>query len=115
MSVEQRKHQRKSRQEKIFIELLSASDDTEDDNVLIECTTSDISFNGLKIASSCPFIVDSILELLINFESGGYKFLLTAEVKWLEKINDDKFVAGFELINAEHSDYLVWQNMFAQD
>ncbi|TQV84479.1 PilZ domain-containing protein [Aliikangiella coralliicola] len=112
MSIEQRKHHRQTREEKIFIEVLSASDNGADDNVMLECTTRDISESGLKIQSQYPFIISSILELLINFESGGYKFLLTGEVKWFEEVPGGEYLAGFELIDAEHSDFLVWQNMF---
>jgi hypothetical protein len=114
MSVDNRKHDRQQREEKIFIELLSASDDEANDNVLIECTTRDISPTGLKVHSNSPFIKNSVLELLINFESGGYKFLLTAEVMWSEDNGDDEFLAGFELLDAEHSDFIVWRKMFEE-
>lgn len=115
MNVDNRKHQRQQREEKIFIELLSASDDSSNDNVLIECTTRDISPGGLKVHSNTPFIKNSVLELLINFESGGYKFLLTAEVMWSDSTGNDDFLAGFELLDAEHSDYITWQNMFVEE
>ena len=112
MNVDKRKHSRRPREEKIFVEILSASDSESSDNVLLECTTSDISEKGLRIQSQYPLILDSILELLISFETGGFKFLLTGEVKWMEEMADGQFAAGFQLIDAEHSDYLVWQNMF---
>ena len=112
MSQEQRRDERHSREEKIFIEVLSSSDEQADDNLLLECSTRDISMRGLKIQSAYPFIVHSILELLISFESGGYRFLLTGEVKWFEEVADGQFLAGFELIEAEHSDFIVWQKMF---
>ena len=114
MSQEQRRDERHSREEKIFIEVLSSSSESADDNVLLECSTRDISSRGLKIQSAYPFIVHSILELLINFESGGYKFLLTGEVKWFEEVAEGQFLAGFELIEAEHSDFIVWQKMFEE-
>lgn len=112
MSVEQRKNRRHDREEKIFIEVLSASNTSSSDGVLLECTTRDISANGLKISSSYPFIINSILELLISFESGGHKFLLTGEVKWFEKLDGELYLAGFQLIDAEHSDFVSWQEMF---
>ena len=112
MSIDNRKDQRLDRQENLYIELLSASEEDSKDNVLIECTTKDISSTGLQIVSDNPFILNSILELLINFESGGYKFLLTAEVKWLQRIEGNGYIAGFQLIDAEHSDFVVWQKMF---
>lgn len=115
MSQEQRRDERHFREEKIYIEVLSSSGAEADDNLMLECTTRDISARGLKIQSNYPFIISSILELLINFESGGYKFLLTGEVKWLEEVSEEDFLAGFELIEAEHSDYIVWQNMFTEE
>ena len=112
MSVDNRRHDRQQREEKIFIELLSASNEEASDNVLIECTTCDISPSGLKVHSNSPFIKNSILELQINFESGGSQFLLTAEVMWSENTGEDAFLAGFELLDAEHSDFVIWQKMF---
>ncbi|MBV1911156.1 MAG: PilZ domain-containing protein [Kangiellaceae bacterium] len=114
MDIDGRKQTRHTREETIFIEILSASREAATDNILLECTTQDISPDGLKIRAEHPFIVDSILELLISFESGGYKFLLTGQVKW-NTINDEgDSIAGFEIIESEHSDYLVWRNMFAE-
>lgn len=112
MSIDNRKHPRLAREEKIFIEVLSASNCDSDDNILLECSTCDISVSGMKICSNYPFIVNSVLELLINFEKADDKFLLTGEVKWFEEMGDGRFLAGFELIDAEHSDYFFWQNMF---
>jgi hypothetical protein len=114
MDIDSRKQERHSREETIFIEILAASKEFANDNVMLECTTQDISKDGLKIKAQHPFIVNSILELLISFESGGYKFLLTGQVKWNEVTSNGDSIAGFELVEAEHSDYFVWQNMFSQ-
>lgn len=112
MNIDGRKQTRHDREETIFIEILSASKESAEDNIMLECTTQDISKDGLKIRAQYPFIIDSILELLISFESGGYKFLLTGQVKWNKTTESGESLAGFELIEAEHSDYLVWRNMF---
>jgi len=113
MDIDNRRQTRHDREETIFIEILAASSESKEDNIMLECTTKDISKDGLKIRAEYPFIIDSILELLISFESGGYKFLLTGQVKWNETINEKEYLAGFELIEAEHSDFLVWRNMFS--
>lgn len=110
---ENRKQARHDREETIFIEILAASNNHSQDNLMLECSTRDISENGLKIKAEYPFIVGSILELLISFESGGYKFLLTGEVKWCDTVDEKIVLAGFELVEAEHSDYFVWQRMFS--
>ena len=113
MQIDNRKQPRHSREEVIYIEVLSSTAESKDDNLILECTTKDISQDGLKISSEFSFMVDSILELLISFESGGYKFLLTGQVKWCEEVDNNKYLAGFELIESEHSDYAVWRNMFS--
>lgn len=114
MESEKRKQIRHDREEVIFIEILAASGQSEKDNLILECTTKDISAEGLKIHAKYPFIVDSILELLISFESGGFKFLLTGEVRWSECLSEDDCIAGFSIIEAEHSDFIVWRNMFPE-
>ena len=113
MSMDQRKDKRLDKEEKIFIEVLSASEGSSQDRVLLECSTKDISRSGLKIQTNYPLIVNSVLELLINFETGDYKFLLTGEVRWFEATGKGQYLAGFELIDAEHSDFVVWEKMFA--
>ena len=114
MSIEKRGHIRHEKEELIYIEVLDANSQPSDENVLLECNTKDISKDGLQVRAKYPFIIDSLLELLISFESGGYKFLLTGEVKWVEKLANDENLAGFQLISSEHSDIVVWQNMFLE-
>lgn len=114
MTIDKRKQQRHDREECIYIEVLAASNYAKKDNIMLECTTKDISKEGLKITADYPFIKDSILELLISFESGGYKFLLTGQVKWSSNIADNCYIAGFEIVEAEHSDFMVWRNMFVE-
>ncbi len=114
MKEDKRRQKRHTKEEVIFVEVLAASSNSETDNVMLECTTEDISRDGLKIKAEYPFIVDSILELLISFEEGGYKFLLTAMVRWCKEISENEHQAGFEIVEAEHSDFVVWRNMFAE-
>ena len=113
MEIEQRKQQRHNREESVFIEVLGTTVDSVEDNHRLECTTRDISIDGLKVHSPSLLTVNSILELIISFESGGYKFLLTGEVKWVDKIDTNEFLTGFKIVPSEHSDLIEWQNMFA--
>jgi len=112
MDIEKRKQQRHSREESIFIEVLGANADSVDDNHQVECTTKDISKDGLKVHSSCLLPTEEIFELIISFESGGYKFLLAGEVKWVEQNGSNEFLLGFKILPSEHSDLAEWQKMF---
>lgn len=113
MQTDKRKQARQNREESIYIEVLVAGHQPSQDNYMLECTTKDISTDGLKVHVTFPLIVDSVFELIIAFESGGYKFLLTGQVKWLDKIGDDEYHAGFKIVEAEHSDFAEWRNMFS--
>jgi hypothetical protein len=114
MGIEKRGHERHEKEEAIYIEVLTSSNELSEENILLECTTKDISRDGLKIRAKHPFIVGSLLELIISFESGGYKFLLTGEVVWVECFPDNENLVGFRLIDSEHSDIIVWRNMFSE-
>lgn len=114
MNNDKRDHQRHEKEEIIYIEVLASNRQSNDDNQLLECSTKDISREGLQIQAKYPFIVNSLLELLISFDTGGYKFLLTGEVKWVEELAENEKLAGFQLIDSEHSDITVWRNMFLE-
>jgi len=114
MNIEKRKQPRHEREDFIHIEVLAASHHTVKDNFVLECTTKDISVDGLKVHTKSPLNVEAILELIIAFGDGGYKFLLTAQVKWIDKIGDDDFHAGFKIVEAEHSDFVEWREMFSE-
>jgi len=114
MTNDQRRDKRHLKEELIFIEVLSASNKEMNDHVTLECSTRDISREGLKIRVEYPLIIDSILELLMSIGKAGRKFQLTAQVKWSEKISETEYIVGFELIEADHSDFVVWRNMIAE-
>ena len=114
MTNDQRQDKRHLKEEVIFIEVLSASSKEMKDQLTLECSTRDISREGLRIRVEYPLIIDSILELLISLGKAGRKFQLTAQVKWFEKITESEYIAGFELIEADHSDFVVWRNMIGE-
>jgi len=114
MTDDKRREQRHPKKEVIFIEVLSASSKETNDHVTLECTTKDISREGLKIRVNYPLIMNSILELLISLGKDGRKYQLTAQVKWVEKNTEAEYIVGFELIEADHSDFVIWRNMVAE-
>lgn len=111
-STELRKENRIEREETVFIEVLSAS--VEESNALVvQCSTRDISLQGLKVTSNYPITVGVILELLVDFNQESVKYLLTGEVKWCNQIDSEPtYHCGFELIDAEHSDIHLWRELF---
>ncbi len=112
---ESRKEPRQLKQEAVFVEVLSTSVN-DDGGLVVKCTTHDVSRNGIKVTSNYPISTGVILELLVDFEQDALKFLLTGEVKWCRQIdNEPTYQCGFELIPAEHSDIITWQELFEEE
>jgi hypothetical protein len=110
--MELRRENRIAREETVFIEVLSASPN-ENNALVVQCATRDISRHGLKVTSNYPITVGVILELLVDFRCDTLKYLLTGEVKWCHQVGSEPtYLCGFELINAEHSDFKLWQELF---
>ncbi len=114
--IEKRRHKRENHEEKLYVEIVSASDAHLSDNLILECSTRNVSSSGLSVRSEYPLMANAVLELMVTFSSSDSsteeRFLLTAEIKWSKQLAADHFIIGFELIDSEHSDYLAWQKLF---
>ena len=112
-TADSRKDSRHNFKEKVFIEILAASSPSMRDQVILECSTEDISLNGLKIKSEHSLLLNSILELNLSFTESNKEFQLIGEVRWSRRIDDEHYESGFELLNAEHADMTNWELFLA--
>ncbi len=56
-----------------------------------------------------------ITEILVEISGEDGRFFLTAEVKWITPSGDDGwYFAGFEIFEAENTDYEAWSKMVAE-
>lgn len=113
-NLEARKEARQDFNELIFIEILSSSSPKSNDQIVLECTTRDVSSNGLKIKTEHPLLLSSILELNLSFSDSDKEFQLIGEVRWSRRFDDKHYEAGFELLDADHADMKEW-NLFLSE
>ena len=113
-TIEGRKDSRHDFNEKVFIEILAATSINSQDQVVLECSTKDVSLNGLKIKSEHPLLLNSILELNLSFATSNKEFQLIGEVRWSRRIDNEHYESGFELLNAEHADMADWELFLAE-
>ncbi len=113
-SIEARKESRQGFKDAIFIEILASSSPTSNDQVVLECTTEDVSSSGLKIKTDHPLLLCSILELNLSFTRSKKEFQLIGEVRWTRKIDDCHYEAGFELLDADHADMQAWESFLSE-
>lgn len=109
---EQRSQHRQARKEDAYLEV--TLDDAEGEYIqkVIACETVDVSQRGLKIYMSEPVEQGLITEVLVEISGEDGRFFLTAEVKWITPCGDDGwYFAGFEIFEAENTDYEAWSKM----
>jgi len=77
-----------------------------------ECQTIDISQNGLQLNGNRPLSTGNLSDLVIYLN--GLRYLITVESLWSEQCsNTEQYRWGFRIIEAEHSDWIDWQQLFA--
>ncbi|MGB3622796.1 PilZ domain-containing protein [Ketobacter sp. MCCC 1A13808] len=113
--ADQRSHKRQSRKEDAYLEV--TIDDAEGGYIqkVIACETVDLSQRGLKIYMSEPVEQGLISEILVEISGEQGRFFLTTEVKWISPTGDDGwYFAGFEIFDAENTDFESWSRMVDQ-
>ena len=107
MSVEKRRHERLTFQGTIFIELVSPGMSGHDGEVVM-CKTIDISRSGLRVGVDREFTVGAILQIGVDLLDAEETLYLAGEVKWCGPA-EDRWLVGFELMNANDSDIEAWR------
>ncbi len=111
MSDERRQEYRESRQERLYVQIRHAPEDSLAGNTY-RCDTADISASGLRIHFDKPLLPGAMLELWVSCKSNGRKYLLTGEVRWSREVGN-RFQTGIALRDARNTDYPAWQADFA--
>lgn len=113
--VDQRTYNRQQRKEDCYLEITLDDDQGEYIQKVIACETVDLSERGLKIYMSEPVEQGLIADILVEISGQQVRFFLTAEVKWITPCGDDGwYFAGFEIYDAENTDYQHWAEMVQQ-
>ena len=113
MSQEKRSEFRVQREEQMIIEVMSSSYDESLPGTVVECTTCDISPNGLQVRMSHSVHLGSILDLCIEMKRSSKRFFLTGEVKWVrENKGEESWQVGFLLFDGVNTDIEAWKALF---
>lgn len=109
---ELRNQKRQHRKEDAFLEITVNDDNGEYIQKVIACETVDVSERGLKIYMSEEVVQGTITDVCVVLAGQQGRFFLKAEVKWISPSADDGwYFAGFEIYDAENTDYEKWTEM----
>lgn len=112
--LERRRHLRLERDDKLFIQVLAASETPELVGESFYCTALDASESGLRIGVNQEVAINSEVDLWIDVVSCARKYFLRGLVKWSYELASDveSYQLGIELFDQEVTDYEEWQLLF---
>ena len=103
---DRRRDKRITAENSVFIEYFAA--DTGDEPQIILCSSLDISSRGIQIKIDQSLPIGTVLRLCIDNRDYEKPLFLVGEVRWKQD-EADGCRLGFELYDAEHTDFIGWQ------
>ena len=110
---ERRNNPRLMRDDRLFIQILAASENPDLVGVTLSCSTLDISRQGIRLGVDLEAPVGSDIELWIDVKGMAGKFFLNGFIKWCYELDSDStaYELGVELVDKRLTDYASWQSM----
>lgn len=95
---------------RVFIEVESPAPGSIGPGKIARCDTLDVSLNGLRVSLEESVTVGAILQIGVELPGKDEPFYLVGQVRWRmrDKGGSDKWLAGFEVLNAHGSDVEQW-------
>lgn len=111
-SAERRYDRRRSRDERLLIQIVSADAAPELAGATLPARTCDVSAAGIGLWLDRELAVGARLELWVNVTSVPGKFFLCGEVRWSRHVTPD-YLHGIQLTPVPGDDLARWQRCFA--
>lgn len=110
---ERRNNPRLMRDDRMFIQILGASENPELVGNTLSCSALDISRQGIRLGVAYEAHVGSEIELWIDIKGMANKYFLNGFIKWCYELDSDTtaYELGIELVDKGLTDYDIWQGM----
>lgn len=110
---ERRDNPRLMRDDKLFIQILAASENPALVGSTLSCSALDISRQGIRLGVDHEAPVGSEIELWVDVNGMSEKYFLNGFIKWCYELDSDSasYELGIELIEKDLTDYAIWQEM----
>lgn len=109
---ERRISRRRSRDERLLVQIVSAVGAPELAGATLPSRTCDVSAGGLGLWIGQPLAPGVRIELWVNVSGVPGKFFLCGEIRWSREVAPD-FLHGIELVAVPGDDLARWQRCFA--
>ena len=109
---ERRLESRLNRPARVWLETVSPVPGEDEYIEVLECTTVEMSANGMQLETVQPLLVDSILPIYVE-TMDGKQYCLTGEVRWVRPVAGGRYLLGFHLYESEQTSILEWKQYIA--
>ena len=111
---EERRHgARLLRDEQVVVKIIAAPESPALVGLSVDCSTVDISAEGLRLLLECPIVSGSHLALEVNAGENGEKYFLGGEVAWSRETEATGiFLIGVHLLDDAVFQLERWRNLF---
>jgi hypothetical protein len=95
---------------RVFVEIESPPPGSLGPGKVAACETLEVSQGGLRVRLTEAVSVGAILQVGVELAAQDEPFYLVAQVRWRmrDKQHAERWIAGFEILNAQGSDVEQW-------
>ncbi|MBD3649525.1 MAG: PilZ domain-containing protein [Pseudomonadales bacterium] len=109
MNRDQRREDRRTSNERLFIQVVDSSDHDLVGTTL-SCHALDVSSGGLRVQADRFLPVGCHLDLWVDNSARPGKFFLTSDVRWIRTL-EDRFEFGVQLHEGAATDIQEWREL----
>lgn len=110
---ERRNNPRLMRDDRLFIQIIGASENPSLVGTTLSCSAVDISRQGIRLGVEHEAPVGSEIEMWIDIKGISDKYYLNGFVKWCYELDSDvaDYELGIQLVDKAMTDFTSWQAM----
>lgn len=110
---ERRHGARLLRDEHVVVKIIASPEAPALVGIPVDCSTVDISTDGLRLLLECPVVSGSHLALEVDASEGGEKYFLGGEVAWSRETEAaGVFLIGVHLLDDTAGQLERWRSLF---
>lgn len=117
-SLDKRMHPRLETDDRLFTQVVLATEDPDLVGTTLSCTAINMSVGGIQFATSEPLPIGALLDLWVDISTRPGKFFLAGEVRWARPGEPDEdgepvWHVGVQLKSGAATDILDWREYHA--
>lgn len=117
-SLDKRMHPRLETDDRLFTQVVLATDNPDLVGTTLSCTAINMSVGGIQFATGEPLPIGALLDLWVDISTRPGKFFLAGEVRWARTAEPDVngepvWHVGVQLKSGAATDILDWREYHA--